>query len=137
MDATYFENFCLICYQDNQDGYTQLIRFTDSEKYEEMREVLLLLLIKTQNDKIYWINLLGLRYTKHKEYINEKIFNIDTGRYRYTHKLLRKSYFTIKRALSNMFHYLVNPNIPKTTKGIEGFFSHLKKPLGYTLRFNN
>lgn len=38
MDATYFEKFCLICYQDNLDGYTQLIRFTDSEDYQEMKE---------------------------------------------------------------------------------------------------
>ena len=38
MDATYFEKFCLICYQDNFDGYTQLIRFTDNEDYLEMKE---------------------------------------------------------------------------------------------------
>lgn len=31
MDATYFQNFCLICYQDNLDGYTQLIRFSNCE----------------------------------------------------------------------------------------------------------
>jgi hypothetical protein len=36
MDATYFEKFCMICYQDNEDGYTQLIRFTDGEHYSEM-----------------------------------------------------------------------------------------------------
>lgn len=28
-----------------------------------------------------------------------------------------------------MFHYLNNPKIPKTTNGIEGFFSHLKNHL--------
>ena len=34
MDATYFKQFCLVCYQDNEDGYTQLIRFTDGENFE-------------------------------------------------------------------------------------------------------
>lgn len=38
MDATYFEKFCLICYQDNFDGYMQLIRFADNEDYQEMKE---------------------------------------------------------------------------------------------------
>ena len=63
------------------------------------------------------------------EYIKEKTINQQTGRYWYTHKLIRRSYFTIKRALPNMFHYLGNPAIPSTTNGIEGFFSHLKNHL--------
>lgn len=136
MDATYFAKFCLVAYQDDFDGYTQLIRFTDGEHYEEIKEdlanllwlgvklesittdgdksvlkaikntdeniiiqrclvhiqrmcliwltqypqhisgqelrklVLLLLKIKTHNDKTWWINGLKLWYDKHKEYIN-------------------------------------------------------------------
>jgi hypothetical protein len=38
MDATYFKSFCLLCYQDNDDGYTQLIRFSDGEHFEEIKE---------------------------------------------------------------------------------------------------
>lgn len=38
LDATYFKQFCLLCYQDHTDGYTQLIRFTDGEHYEEIKE---------------------------------------------------------------------------------------------------
>ncbi len=38
IDATYFAQFCLVCYQDDLDGYTQLLRFTDGEHYEEIRE---------------------------------------------------------------------------------------------------
>lgn len=195
MDATYFAQFCLVAYQDDYDGYTQLIRFTDGEHYEEIKEdlsnllllgvklesitsdgdksilkaikktdkniiiqrclvhiqrmcliwltkypkhqsgqelrrhVLLLLKIKTNNDKNWWINELNLWYEKHKEYLNEKTINPETERYWYTHKLLRRSYFTIKRALPNMFHYLENHKIPKTTNGIEGYFSHLKNHL--------
>jgi transposase-like protein len=195
MDATYFQKFCLICYQDNLDGYTQLIRFTDNEDYQEMKEdlqnliklgiqiesittdghksilkaiknavpeakvqrclvhiqrmcllwltrypkhiagqelrniVLKLLKIQTQNDKLSWVQEFENWYENHKIYINEKTINQETDRYWYTHKLLRRSYSTIKSALPNMFHYLKNSNIPRTTNGIEGFFSHLKNHL--------
>lgn len=195
MDATYFEQFCLLCYQDHQDGYRQLIRFTDGEHYREIKEdlanliklgvhiesittdghksilkaikkslpdvvaqrclvhiqrmcllwltrfpkhlaaielrrlVLMLLQIKTDNDRLYWTKQSEHWYEQHKNYLQEKTYNEKTGRYWYTHKLLRRSYFTIKRALPNMFHYLSNPQIPSTTNGIEGFFSHLKNHL--------
>jgi hypothetical protein len=195
LDATYFEQFCLLCYQDHQDGYTQLIRFTDGEHYREIKEdldnliklgvqiesittdghksmlrairkslpdvpaqrclihiqrmcllwltrfpkhqagvelralVLMLLRIKTGNDQLYWTRELQAWYSRHEGYLKEKTLQEQTGRYWYTHKLLRRSYFTIKRALPNMFHYLSNPQIPSTTNGIEGFFSHLKNHL--------
>ena len=195
LDATYFEQFCLLCYQDNEDGYTQLIRFSDAEHYHEIKEdldnliklgvqiesittdghksmlkaitkslpgvpaqrclihiqrmcllwltrfpkqpsgvelralVLMLLRIKTENDRLYWTAELHGWYSRHEVYLKEKTLHEPTGRYWYTHKLLRRSYFTIKRALPNMFHYLSNPKIPSTTNGIEGFFSHLKNHL--------
>ncbi|HXL56891.1 MAG TPA: transposase [Chitinophagaceae bacterium] len=195
MDATYFEEFCLLCYQDCADGYSQLIRFSDGEHYREIKEdlenliklgvhiesittdghksilkaikkslpdvivqrclvhiqrmcllwltrfpkhnagmelrrlVLLLLQIKTENDRLNWTKEIEQWYGRHKDYLQQKSYNEKTGRYWYTHKLLRRSYFTIKRALPNMFHYLSNPKIPHTTNGIEGFFSHLKNHL--------
>lgn len=195
MDGTYFKQFCLIAYQDDLDGYTQLIRFSSGEYYEEIKEdlynliklglklesittdghkgalkaikkacpevviqrciihiqrmcllwltrfpkhlagqelraiVLQLLKVKTNNDKIYWVSLLDNWYSKHKNYINEKTYHESTNRYWYTHKLLRRSYQTIKRALPNMFHYINNEKIPATNNGIEGYFSHLKNHL--------
>lgn len=204
MDATYFAQFCMVAYQDDLDGYTQLIRFTDGEHYEEIKEdlnnlirlgvhlesittdghksvlkaikksipdvivqrclvhiqrmcllwltrypkhssgqrlrsqVLLLLKIKTENDRLYWIKELEFWYKTYQEYLSEKTYNEATGRYWYKHKLVRRSYFTIKRAMPNMFHYLKNANIPNTTNGIEGYFSHLKNHLdlhrGLTLK---
>lgn len=195
LDATYFESFCLVCYQDHSDGYTQLIRFSEGEKYEEIKEdlenlvrlgvtiesittdghksilkaikkslpdvlvqrclihiqrmcllwltrypkhiagvelrriVLLLLKIETENDKRYWIQLLEQWHQIHKEYLSERTIHAESGRYWYKHKLLRRSYYTMKRAMPNMFHYLSNAKIPHTTNGIEGFFSHLKNHL--------
>lgn len=195
IDATYFKQFCMLCYQDFDDGYTQLIRFTDGEHYQEIKEdldnlirlgvqiesittdghksilkairkscpevvvqrclvhiqrmcllwltrfpkhsagielrrlVLLLLQIKTDNDRLYWTQTLAQWYVRHKEYLQQKTIHQQTGRYWYTHKLLRRSYFTIRRALPNMFQYLSNPDIPRTTNSLEGFFSHLKNHL--------
>jgi hypothetical protein len=195
IDATYFKHTCFVCYQDDEDGYTQLIRVTDAERYSEIKEdldnliklgvqiesittdghksalkaikkalpdvlvqrclvhiqrmcllwltrfpkhraglelrelVLMLLKIKNKNDRLFWIAELDAWYTVHQDYLQEKTFNLNTGRYWYTHKLLRRSYLAIKRALPNMFHYLNNSKIPSTTNGIEGFFSHLKNHL--------
>jgi transposase-like protein len=206
MDGTYFARFCLVAYQNDEDGYTQLIRFTDKERFEEIKEdldnlirlgvqlesittdghksvlkairksaaapqvvvqgclvhiqrmclmwltkypkhtaaqelraiVLLLLKIRTDNDKLYWINQLQVWHQRHKAYLSERTKNDQTDRYWYTHKLLRRSYYLIKRALPDMFHYLPNPAIPNTTNGIEGYFSHLKNHLdlhrGLTLK---
>lgn len=185
----------MVCYQDNEDGYTQLIRFSNGEHYEEIKEdldnlirlgihlesittdghksilkaiknvlpdvtvqrclvhiqrmcliwltkypkhiagqelrklVLLLLKIKTANDQLAWTRAIEQWYQHHKDYLNEKTYQPETGRYWFTHRLLRRSYQTIKRALPNMFHYLINPKIPCTTNGIEGYFSHLKNHL--------
>ena len=195
MDATYFRKFCVVCYQDDENGYTQLIRITDGEHFTEIKEdldnliklgvqiesittdghksalkaikkalpditvqrclvhiqrmcllwltrfprhlagmelralVLMLLRIKTSNDRLSWINELASWYDRHKDYLSEKTLNENTGRYWYKHKLLRRSYFTIKRALPNMFHYLNNQKIPATPNGIEGYFGHLKNHL--------
>lgn len=195
MDATYFKQFCAVCYQDDEDGYTQLIRVTDGEHFVEIKEdldnliklgvkiesittdghksvlkairkslpevtiqrclvhiqrmcllwltrfpkheagvelrflVLMLLKIKTNNDRLWWVNNLKNWKEKYQDYLSEKTYNKDTGRYWYKHKLLRRSYFTIKRALPNMFQYLDNPKIPATTNGIEGYFGHLKNHL--------
>lgn len=195
MDATYFKQFCVLCYQDDEDGYTQLIRVTDGEHFAEIKEdldnliklgvqiesitadghksalkaikkslpdvtvqrclvhiqrmcllwlrrfpkhlagaelralVLMLLRIKTSNDRLHWTNELARWYERHKAYLAEKTYNENTARYWYKHKLLKRSYFTIKRALPNMFHYLTNNKIPAATNGIEGYFGHLKNHL--------
>jgi rubredoxin len=38
IDATYFSKFCMVAYQDDFDGYTQFIHFTDGEHYSEIKE---------------------------------------------------------------------------------------------------
>lgn len=83
-------------------------------------------LIETTHQWGYWVVELINWNEKHKEFIGEKSFNPETGRYWYKHKMVRRSFVVIKRALPNMFHYLNNPRIPKSTNGLESFFGHLK-----------
>ena len=97
---------------------------------QELRVLVLMILkIKSVNDKLYWIKEFKAWHLRHKEYLNQKTYHEATGRYWYTHKFLRRSYQTVNRALPNMFRYVQNPKIPGTTNGIEGFFSHLKNQL--------
>ena len=195
VDATYFRKFCVVCYQDDLISYTQLFRFSDAERYEEIKEDLVNLLnlglqiasitcdghkatlkaikktmpdvvvqrclvhiqrmcllwltanptydagkhlkslvlmihrIETDNDKLYWIQSLLAWEIEFKDFLKEKSYKPQTGRYWYKHKLIRRSFLTIKRALPNMFNYLEDSNIPKTTNGIESYFGHLKNHL--------
>jgi hypothetical protein len=58
--------------------------------------VLLLLQIKTENDRLYWTKELEQWHQRHKDYLQQKSYNEKTGRYWYTHKLLRRSYLLSK-----------------------------------------
>lgn len=94
----------------------------------ELREITLKLhLITDLNKWAYWVvEFIGWHQT-HKNFINQKTYNQDTGRYWFTHKSFRRSFIHIKRALPDMFHYLDHPQIPKSTNAIEAFFGHLKQ----------
>lgn len=77
----------------------------------------------------YWIVSLVRWEQKHRDYLNQKTHKEDNGRSWFTHKMVRRSFVTIRRALPNMFHYLNNPNIPKSTNSLESFFGHLKQKI--------
>jgi len=82
--------------------------------------------ITTQDQKNYWIVSLVKWYDQYEPYLKEKSYGQHTGSYWYKHKLLRRSFTVIRRALPDMFHYLDNKQIPKSTNGLESFFGHLK-----------
>ena len=82
--------------------------------------------IRSTIERDYWIVSLVNWHDQHLEFLNEKSFNLQTGRYWYKHRMVRRSFTLIRRALPNMFHYLDNLKIPKSTNGLESFFGHLK-----------
>jgi len=81
--------------------------------------------IKTHDQRDYWVVSLVHWHQQYNDYIKEKSYS-QTGNYWYKHKMLRRSFTVIRRALPDMFHYLDNDRIPKSTNGLESFFGHLK-----------
>ena len=93
----------------------------------ELREIVCKLhFVDSEVKKQYWIKEFLDWFEKHKDFLNEKSYSLETGRYWYTHKMVRRCFSVIRKALPNMFTFLQNHKIPKTTNGIESFFGHLK-----------
>lgn len=101
-----------------------------SEAGIELRKIISTVhLIQTEVGKQNWIISLIDWHKRYENYINQKSFNEETGRYWYTHKMVRRSFTVIRKALPNMFHFVNNPRIPSSTNGLESFFGHLKDNL--------
>lgn len=99
-----------------------------SEAGTELRRIVQkICAIETHNDKLYWLRCFNDWYEKHKDYVNAKSFKEGSKNYWYTHKMVRKAYVHIKRALPNMFLFLDDPHVSKTTNALESFFGHLKE----------
>jgi len=84
--------------------------------------------IETYHDRDLWIEYFNNWREKYDNFLKEKSES-DSGRKWYTHKSLRKTRSLIKNALPNMFYYLDNYRIPKSTNGLETKFSYLKNNL--------
>jgi hypothetical protein len=101
-----------------------------SEAGIELRKIILKVhLIENEYQKQLWIKQLIDWYHLYEDFVNEKSVSNETGRYWFTHKMVRRSFIVTSKALPNMFHYLENPRIPKSTNGLESFFGHLKDNL--------
>ena len=105
-----------------------ITRNPKSQAGKELRTIVNMLnKIKTNNDRLYWTYLFNQWCATHSEYLNAKSVKEDTSREWYTHKMIRKAYIHLKRALPDMFQFINNPRIPKTTNALESFFGHLKE----------
>ena len=62
-------------------------------------------------------------------FLNEKTMHPQTNRKYWTHKELRKAYFSLLRHKEFLFTYSSNTHIAKTTNSIEGRFSHINEVL--------
>ncbi|GHV34195.1 hypothetical protein FACS1894178_1240 [Bacteroidia bacterium] len=105
-----------------------LTHYPKSEAGFELRQIIKRLHTIDNREKWgYWVVNLVQWYEKYKDFVNQKTYNAETGRYWFTHKSVRKAFIHIKRALPDMFHYLDNTKIPKTSNSVESFFGHLKQ----------
>jgi hypothetical protein len=108
---------------------TYLTRFPKTNAGIELRFLVKELhKIETYYDRDLWIECFNDWREKHNDFLKEKSES-DSGRRWYTHKSLRKTRSLIKNALPNMFHYLDDYRIPKSTNGLETRFSYLKNSL--------
>ena len=85
--------------------------------------------VKSEFDRQTWLKALYDWDIKHQEYLKQKSINLATGRMWYTHKFVRRARYLLVKAFPNMFHYLYDKAIPKSTNGLESFFGHLKDNL--------
>lgn len=81
--------------------------------------------IETPTQRDNWIGQFDGWRRKYDGFLKEKSESL-SGRKWYTHKMLRRTRSLIKNALPNMFHYIDNSDIPKSTNGLESTFSHFK-----------
>ena len=84
--------------------------------------------INSYEKRDFWIMQFSGWCRKYDSFLKEKSESL-SGRKWYTHKLLRRTRSLIKNALPNIFYYLDNPEIPKSSNGLECRFSYLKNNL--------
>lgn len=85
--------------------------------------------LNTKSTAYEWMMAVHRWEEKYSAFIHEKSLNPLSGRYWYKHKMIRRVRTLLQRAWLNLFCYLENDAIPRTTNAIEGYFSHLKNHL--------
>lgn len=103
---------------------TQRPRSPEARLFRNM--VQQLSIVRTVNDKLWWLNVYSGWAEENKEYIFQKGVIYYSHQEYYVHNDLRKAYIHLKRALPNLFTYIDYPGIPKTTNALEAFFGHIK-----------
>lgn len=86
-----------------------------------------------------WIKDIEEWHQKNRDFIEEKVFNEESGRWWYKHKSVHQAYSHLANALPHLFNYLNDAEIPYSTNQLEGYFAHLKEKLTLHrgLRFQN
>lgn len=106
-----------------------LTRFPKTEAGQILRQgVKQLHKINSYRKRDNWIRQFNIWRERYDDFLKEKS-QAPSGRKWYTHKLLRRTKSLIKNALPDMFHYLDDFKIPKSTNGLETRFSYLKNSL--------
>ena len=102
---------------------------TRRPKLEAGQDLQALMRFLPKVDEVQFTLWLELWYDKWGTFLKERTINELTGRWHYTHRRLRSSYYSVKRNLPNLFTYLRHPelNIPNTSNSLEGIFTHIKK----------
>lgn len=103
---------------------TQRPRFTEAKLFRNLIQDLSV--VKTKNDKLWWLGMYARWVEDNEEYVFQKAIVSYSHQEYYVHNDLRKAYIHLKRALPNLFTYIEHPGVPKTTNALEAFFGHIK-----------
>jgi len=110
-------------------GLVYLKRFPKTEAGIILRHLIRKLHeISNHKDKNFWITEFDGWCKKHDSFLKKQSESLSEKKW-YTHKLLRRTRSLIKNALPNMFYYLDDSKIPKSSNGLECRFSYLKNNL--------
>ena len=106
-----------------------LTRFPKSEAGRELRKIVKdLHKINSRQEKSKWVAKFDKWNFNHREYINDRRRSFDSI-HLYSHPDIRKARSAIKNSIPNLFYYLDNPKIPKSTNALECRFSYFKNNL--------
>ena len=103
------------------NSITQRPRSTEAKLFRNLIQDLRV--VKTKNDKLWWLNMYTRWIEDNEEYIFQKAMVSYSHQEYYVHNDLRKAYIHLKRALPILFTY---PGVPKTTNALEAVFGHIK-----------
>ena len=116
-----------MCHFHQQQIITRYL--TKNPRLEASKELKEICNTLTKTDKNTFEYNLNNWYLKYKNFLNEKTYNKETGKWFYTHKRLRSAYKSLKTNLPYLFTYKEFPvaNLANTTNGLDGgVFSNLK-----------
>lgn len=85
--------------------------------------------VKSPNDRLWWLNMYHRWAEDNAEYACEKGKIPNTAQTYFIRNDLRKAYIHLRRAIPNLFQYIDNPGLLRTTNSLEAFFGHIKDQL--------
>jgi len=75
--------------------------------------------IQTKRQKRRWIRAFRYWCKQHDKFLKERSYSF-SGRWWYTHRILRGNRSLIKNAIPDLFRFVSDPSIPKTSNHVEG-----------------
>jgi len=82
--------------------------------------------LETRKQKDLWIRKTLSWEKRWNQFLKERTYLEGTRSWWYTHRSLRRVRALVINAIPDLFHYLENNKIPKTSNGLEGRFGSLK-----------
>ena len=96
---------------------------TQNPKTRAGRELLVLVqklsTIRTKRQKRRWIRAFRYWYRKHDRFLKERTY-ASTGHWWYTHRKLRGTRSLLRNAIPDLFRFVTDPSIPRTSNHVEG-----------------